>query len=568
MSRRETTHFDVAVVGSGFGGSVTALRLAEKGYRVAVLEAGRRFGPDTYARSSWNLRRFFWFPRLGMRGIQRLDLLPDLLVLSGAGVGGGSLVYANTLLEPHDTFFTDPQWGHITDWKAELTPFYRLARRMLGAVPAPADTPADAVVAAIARHFGATDHRPTTVGVFLGTPQERVPDPYFGGAGPDRSGCTECGGCMVGCRFDAKNTLDRNYLFLAERLGARVFPETQVVDIRASGSGYHLETRRPGAWVRTRRRTFGADQVVLAAGALGTTRLLLDLADRGRLPDLSERVGHVVRTNSESLLGSVARSRSVDYSRGVAITSSFHPEPSTRIEPVRYPPGSNSMGLLATIMVEGEGRGPQWWRFLRAAARHPVTFLRSLSVWRWSERSVILLVMQSIDNSLRLRTRPGRLRRRRTRLTSEPGHGRPNPRWLPVGHEAARVAAAAMEGFPVGSINESVLGIPVTAHLLGGAAIGTDPSTGVIDPYHRVFGHPGLHVADGAAISANLGSNPSLSITALAERAMAMWPNAGEPDPRPPLGEAYRRIGPVLPARPAVPHDAPAALRYDEGDES
>ncbi len=558
MSTSPSAHFDVAIVGSGFGGSVSALRLTEKGYRVAVFEAGRRFDSDDYARTSWNLRRFLWLPALGLRGIQRIDLLPEALVLSGAGVGGGSLVYANTLLEPHDAFFTDSQWGSITDWKSELRPFYARARRMLGATAAPADTPSDRVMRQVAAHFGASDDlAPTTVGVFLGAPGERVPDPYFGGIGPDRLGCTQCGGCMVGCRFDAKNTLDKNYLYLAEQAGARVVADTQVVDIQPTGDGYRITTRRPGAWLRRRRRVFDADQVVLSAGALGTTRLLLDLSDRGSLPHLSERIGHLVRTNSESILGAVARDRRVDYSQGVAITSSFHPVPDTRVEPVRYSPGSNAMGLLATILVEGEGRGPQWWRFGRAAIRHPIAFARSLSVRHWSERSIIVLVMQSIDNSIRLARRPGRVLRHRRRFVSRPGHGAPNPRWIPVGHTSARLAAQAIGGFPAGSINESLLTIPMTAHILGGAPIGRDPSTGVIDAYHRAFGHPGLHVVDGSAVSANLGSNPSLTITALAERAMSMWPNAGEADPRPPLGDGYQPVAEVPAKRRVIPPGAP-----------
>jgi cholesterol oxidase len=370
---------------------------------------------------------------------------------------------------------------------------------------------------------------------------------------------------MVGCRFNAKNTLDRNYLYLAEKGGARVFPDTLVVDIEPAAAGYRISARHPGAWIRKRRRMFTADQVVVAAGALGTTRLLLELKERNRLPGLSHRVGHLVRTNSESLVGAVAKDRSVDYSRGVAITSSFHPDSDTRIEPVRYPAGSNAMGVLSAILVAGGGRGPQWLRFLGMAARHPITFFRSLSNRHWSERTVILLVMQSIDNSIRLFRGPGRLFRKRTRLRSAPGHGRPNPRWIPVGHEAARAAAGAMNGFPQASINESLLGIPITAHVLGGAAIGAAPESGVIDPYHRVFGQPGLHVVDGGAVPANLGSNPSLTITALAERAMAMWPNTGEDDPRPPLGDPYRRVAPTSPRHPAVPAGASGALRLPDG---
>jgi cholesterol oxidase len=555
---RDGGTYDVIVIGSGFGGSVTALRLTEKGYRVAVLEAGRRFTSTTYARSSWNLRRFLWFPWLGLRGIQRIDLLSEVMVLSGAGVGGGSLVYANTLIEPQAGYYTDPQWGSITDWRDELAPHYDIAKRMLGVVPAPNDTAADGVIESLGRHFGAeTSFKAADVGVHFGRPGREESDPFFGGAGPRRAGCIECGGCMVGCRYNAKNTLDRNYLYLAEQAGAAVFPDSEVVDVRPDGGGYVVETRRPGALLFKRPRRYAAGQVVFAAGALGTTRLLLRLRDRGSLPHLSDRVGHLVRTNSEAIVGSVARTTATDYSRGVAITSSIEPAPDTRIEPVRYPAGSNSMGLLATILVPG-GKGPQAIRYLGAVLRHPIAFLRSLSVRRWSERGLVLLVMQSIDNSLRLHLKRGRFR---TRVGSAPGHGMPNPRWLPVAHEAARAAARVMGGDAAASANESILGIPLTAHILGGACIGADPATGVVDPYHRIFGHPGLHVVDGAAVSANLGSNPSLSITALAERATAMWPNRDEEDTRPPLGEPYRPVAAVPPLRPTVPDRAPAALR-------
>jgi len=550
---------DVIVIGSGFGGSVTALRLVEKGYSVIVLEAGRRFEADDFPRSSWNLRRFLWAPRLGLRGIQRISLLRDVMVLSGSGVGGGSLVYANTLIEPDDAFFTDPQWAAITDWKTELEPWYDQARRMLGVEPANAGTPADRVVARIADHFGRGEsHAPVPVGVYRGEPGRRVDDPYFGGAGPSRTGCIECGGCMVGCRYDAKNTLDRNYLHLAETHGARVISDTEAVDLIRDGEGWEVHTRRPGGLVRRRPRTYRAAQVVMAAGALGTTRLLLQLQDQGRLTGISARLGDVVRTNSEAIVGAVARDSDVDYSEGVAITSAVQVDDHTRIEPVRYPAGSNSMGLLATILVPG-GKRWQVLRFLRHAMASPIRVIRSLSVRKWARRSVIVLVMQSIDNSIRLRWGRGLLGRKKAKST--PGHGRPSPRWLPVAHEAARVAAAEMDGEPMASINESVLGIPVTAHLIGGAVIGSDPASGVIDPYHRVFGVDGLHVVDGASVPANLGSNPSLTITAMAERAMALWPNRGDPDRRPAVGTGYERIGPIAPNEPVVPVGASAALR-------
>lgn len=551
--------YDVVVVGSGFGGSVAALRLTEKGYSVGVLEAGRRYSADDFPTTSWDLRRFLWFPKLGMRGIQRLDLLGHVLVLSGAGVGGGSLVYAATLYEPHDAFYHDPRWAGMTDWRDELAPFFDQARRMLGVAEAEADTPADDVLRSIGRHFGVEDtFQPTPVGVLLSEPGVQHPDPFFGGRGPARTGCLRCGSCMTGCRHDAKNSLDRNYLHLAEQAGAVVHPEHQVVDLEEIEGGYRITTERPGAWLRRNRRVVIAREVVVAAGALGTSRLLLELAASGRLAHLSDTLGSAVRTNSEAILGATARRPSTDYSQGVAITSSIHPEPGTHIEAVRYGKGSNAMGLLATILTDGGGRIPRQLRFLANVVRHPVAFVRSLSVRRWSERTVILLVMQSADNRLRLRWRA---RRRGGRMVSDLDADARHPSYIPVANEAARVAARTMDGIAGSAVNEVLLDVPTTAHIIGGACIGPDAGSGVVDGYHRVYGHPGLHIVDGSVVPANLGVNPSLTITAMAERAMALWPNRDETDPRPAPGEPYRRIDAIRPHRPVVPAGSPGELR-------
>lgn len=551
--------YDVLIIGSGFGGSVSALRLTEKGYRVAVLEAGERYDPHDFAETNWDVRKWLWFPRLGMRGIQRMTLLSDVLVLSGAGVGGGSLGFANTLYEPHDAFYTDPQWASITDWKAELAPFFSLAKRMLGASTTPFDTPADGVIRKIAAHFGAEDtFRPTPVGVFFGEPGIEVADPFFGGAGPSRAGCVACGGCMVGCRYNAKNSLDRNYLYLAERHGAVVFPGRDVVDVGPlQEGGFAVTARRPGAWRRATHITLTAEQVIFSASSLGTTRLLFELKERGRLPHISDELGHLVRTNSEAILGASARTAEVDYSYGVAITSSIHPEPQTHIEPVRYSKGSNLMGLLGTLLTDGGGRVPRQIRFLGNILRHPIQFLRTMWVHRWAERTVILLVMQSYNNSLRVFRKRGWLG---TRLVSEQGLGTPNPTYIPIANEAARVAADLIDGVPGSLANEVLLDVPTTAHILGGAPVGADPASGVVDPYHRLFGYPGLHVIDGAAVGANLGVNPSLTITAMAERAVAAWPNRGEFDLRPELGAEYRVVEPQLARRRAID---PAVLGAD-----
>ena len=549
----EAPDYDVVVVGSGFGGSVAALRLTEKGYRVGVLEAGRRFADDEFARTSWDVRRFLWAPRLGCFGIQRIHRLPDVTVLAGAGVGGGSLVYANTLYPPDDAFYEDPQWRDVADWRAELAPHLATATRMLGVVTNPTMTPSDEVVREVAERMGvAHTFRLTPVGVFFGDgPGVRSADPFFGGAGPERTGCLECGACMTGCRYGAKNTLPKNYLWLAERAGAEVRPLTTVTAVRPVGEGWAVDTVRSGAW-RARRtaRTFTAGQVVVAAGTYGTQRLLHRMRDTGVLRDLSPRLGELTRTNSESLLGASTRHPRADYSRGVAITSSFRPEPSTHVEPVRYGPGSNLMGLLSTVLTDGGGRWPRVVTWAAELGRHPVRSMRAVWVRRWSQRTVIALVMQSLDNSLVVSGRRGLLGR--WRLTTRHGHGDPNPTWVPAGNEAVRHMADVMGGAPGGSWLD-LTGSPVTAHFLGGVTIGSDPGHGVVDGWHRVFGHPGLHVVDGSTVSANLGANPSLTITAQAERAMSFWPNRGEPDPRPELGAGYLPVPPVAAARPVAP---------------
>jgi cholesterol oxidase len=553
-------HYDVLVVGSGFGGSVTALRLTEKGYRVGVLEAGRRFRDDEFARTSWRLRKFLYAPRLGLYGIQRIHLLRDAVVLAGAGVGGGSLVYANTLYVPPREFFDDPQWAGITDWARELAPYYDQASRMLGVTDVPHRSPLDETFAEVAEDMGVGHtFRLTPVGVFFGPGAgATVPDPFFGGVGPDRTGCQECGACMTGCRHNAKNTLPKNYLGLAEAAGAVVHPMSTVSEIRQRPQGgWSVDAVRTGPLMRG-RRTFTADHVVVAAGAFSTQLLLHRLKTEGRLPLLSDRLGHTSRTNSESIVGAVSRRKDVDFTRGVAITSSFHPDERTHVESVRYGKGSNLMGLLGTVMTDGIEGTPRWRVWARTMAERPGDAVRSLSVRRWSERGAIALVMQSVDNSLTVsgvRTRLGRWK-----LTSRQGDGEPNPTWIPAGNEASRRIAERIDGFPMGQLGD-LLDAPMTAHFVGGCCIGADAEHGVIDGYHRVFGYEGLHVVDGSAVSANLGVNPSLTITAQAERAMALWPNKGEPDPRPPTGSAYAEVAPVPPLRPVVPASAPAALR-------
>ncbi|MEV4872921.1 GMC family oxidoreductase [Streptomyces syringium] len=575
--------YDVIVIGSGFGGSVSALRLTEKGYSVGVLEAGRRFTRDTLPRNSWDLRNYLWAPALGLYGIQRVHLLGNVMVLAGAGVGGGSLNYANTLYVPPKPFFDDPQWAHITDWQEELRPYYDQARRMLGVRLNPTMTPSDIHLKAAAEKMGVGDtFHLAPVGVFFGDgrdaegtagtaraePGAEVPDPYFGGAGPARRACTECGECMTGCRHGAKNSLTENYLHLAERAGAVIHPMTTVVAVtEQQGGGFRVVTVPTDQRRKARPRVLRAERVVVAAGTYGTQTLLHTMKDRGLLPRIPDRLGHLTRTNSEALVGAMTDNRryrkahgvpEVDFTRGVAITSSVHPNAHTHIEPVRYGKGSNAMGFLSVSQVPVGTRAPRAVAFAVNCVRHPVGALRSLSNRRWSERTIIGLVMQSLDNSLttyRKRSGPGK-----GLLTARQGHGAPNPKQIPEAAEAATLIAREINGFAGSNVGE-LIGTPLTAHFLGGCPIGSDATQGVIDPYHRLYGHPGISVVDGAAVSANLGVNPSLTITAQAERAMSFWPNKGEADPRPAQGSSYARVAAVEPRSPAVPKDAFGALR-------
>ncbi|MEV6943207.1 GMC family oxidoreductase [Streptomyces sp. NPDC051172] len=577
---QDTYDYDVIVVGSGFGGSVTALRLTEKGYRVGVLEAGRRFTRESLPKNSWDLRNYLWAPKLGMYGIQRIHLLGNVMVLAGAGVGGGSLNYANTLYVPPKPFFDDPQWRDITDWQEELKPYYDQAQRMLGVRLNPTMTPSDVHLKAAAERMGVGDtFHMAPVGVFFGdgkdaegkskaAPGGQVDDPYFGGAGPARKACTECGECMTGCRHGAKNTLNENYLHLAEKAGAVVHPMTTVVSITDdSQGGYAVATLPTDEKKKSRGRIFKARRVVLAAGTYGTQTLLHRMKAGRQLPYISDRLGELTRTNSEALVGAQTDDRryrkatgqpKVDFTRGVAITSSIHPDENTHIEPVRYGKGSNSMGSLSILQVpyaEGSSRVMGW---LANAARHPLLVLRSLSNRRWSEKTIIGLVMQSLDNSLTTYLKPDGVGK--GLLTARQGHGAPNPKQIRAASEGASAIAADINGFAGSNVGE-LMGTPLTAHFLGGCPIGSSRETGVIDPYHRLYGHPGISVVDGAAVSANLGVNPSLTITAQAERAMSYWPNKGEEDPRPAQGAAYERLKPVEPKAPAVPADAFGALK-------
>jgi cholesterol oxidase len=523
--------YDWLVVGSGFGGSVSALRLREKGYSVGVLECGKRFADDELPSSTWDVRRYFWAPRLGMRGIFRLSIFKDVAIVSGAGVGGGSLGYANTLYRARRRFYEDPQWDGLADWEAALAPHYDEAERMLGVVAYDEDDPADDLLREYAREIGVEDtYAKTRVGVFLDGPRgETVPDPYFGGAGPDRTACLRCGRCMVGCPYGAKNTLVKNYLWLAERAGAEVLPERMVVDVRPLGAadgseGYEVITERPGAWLRRDRRRYTARGVVVDAGPLGTNRLLATCKLHGSLHALSDRVGDLVRTNSEAILAVTLPPDAPDITSRIAITGSIYPDPDTHIETVVYGDAADSISSLYTVMVGDGTRVTRPLKLLKAAARHPLTFLKLLDPRGWSRRTIIVLVMQTVDNAIALRaTRT----RRGVRLQTEQNPDRPIPTYLPAANEFGDWLAKRTGGVAQSSLMEALANIPTTAHVLGGAVIGADPSHGVVDAHQRVFGYENLLVCDGAAVPANVGVNPSLTITAMAEHAMSHVPAAG-----------------------------------------
>ncbi len=526
---------DFVVIGSGFGGSVSAMRLSQKGYRVLVLERGRRWRDEDFPPTNWIVWKYLWLPAARCFGILQMSPLRDVIVLHGAGVGGGSLGYANVLMEPDDRLFADPGWRHLADWKTILRPFYDEARRMLGVARNPRRWPADDVLHGIAETLGqGSTFQLTDTGIFYGEPGregEEVPDPYFGGDGPARRGCLHCGGCMVGCRHNAKNTLVKNYLYFAEKWGAEVRAECDVRDIRPlpagqpDGARYEVVYRRSTAWLPSAERRVRARSVVVSAGTLGTLSLLFRCRDATRsLPAISPRLGELVRTNSEALIGSTSRDDAIDYSQGAAITSIFRPDAVTAIEPVRYPAGSDFMRFLAGPVIESGGLLARAFSAAWQILTHPIDFLRVQVLPGWARRTTILLVMQTEDNHIRVRLGRDAFTLFRRSLVSATDPEKPIPTTIPIGHHVNRLFASRTNGIPAGTINEGVLRIPMTAHILGGCTFGRDAGQGVIDLDCQVFNYPGLYVVDGSIVPANPGVNPSLTITALAEYAMSRVP--------------------------------------------
>jgi len=562
--------FDVLIVGSGFGGSVAALRAVEKGYRVGVMEAGRRWNDNDLPKNQWDLSAFMWFPAAELYGIQRLEYLDDVLVLSGAGVGGGSHVYSNTLYVPPKQFFDAPEWASITDWADELAPYYDQATRMLGAVRYPyLPTDVDRVIQQVAIDVGRGEtFNKAPVGVYFGSPGVEAEDPYFGGAGPSRTGCISCGRCNIGCGYDAKNKLTTNYLYLAERLGARVHELHEVHDlVPLEGGGFEVHTRHPG-WAqragrvgRVGRHIYTAAQVIVAAHAYGSAKLLLRMQHKGRLPGLSGQLGQRARTNSEQLLA-ITRDHEewkqdpdrVRFTPGsVSITSGVWPDPVTSIEPVSWGVGNDLFALLFTYHQHGEQQHPTA-AWIKKLAENPAKVLSLNDPRGWAERSVVMLCSQTTDTSLELSWQHGRLHSRQS--------GSPPSVHIPVVEDFVDRVAERLGGRQA-ALQFEVVNRTASAHFTGGIPIGDSSESGAVDPYQRVFGQPGLHVIDGSVMPANTGVNPSLSITALAERALSLWPNKGDADPRPPLGSGYQRVSPVMPHRPAVPIGAPGELRLD-----
>ena len=465
------------------------------------------------------MRKFLWAPLVRCFGIQAITFLRDVMILHGCGVGGGSLVYANTLLVPPDAVFDDPRWSALGDWKSNLAPHYATAKQMLGVTTAPCPTETDHMLREIAVEMdrGETYH-PTEVGVYFGEPGKTVDDPYFEGRGPTRTGCIQCGGCMVGCRHNSKNTLDKNYLYLAEQLGTRVIAETEVLDIREiHGGGYEVETRKITDWFVKRRTTYRCRGIVLSGGVLGTVPLLLKCKERGSLRRLSDRLGSYVRTNSEALVGATSRKREVDYSKGIAIASGFHPSPETHVEMVRYGKGQDMMSLLNTVLVGGGPPWPRPLRWLGQIVRHPLKFLRACNPFGWARRTGILLVMQYLPNHMSLS------RRRRwywpfsKKVDSVWDSPEKVPKYMPIANELAERLADKMDGDAGSVLGEVLFNVSSTAHILGGCPMAADASQGVIDKYGRVFGYDNFYVADGSVVPVNLSVNPSLTICALSE---------------------------------------------------
>lgn len=519
---KSTEEYDFIIIGSGFGGSVSALRLSEKGYKILVIEKGRHYKPENFPETNWNLKKWLWFPPLRFFGFFKLTLFRHITVLSGVGVGGGSLVYANTLPRPDPAFFRSGNWGGITNWEEELSPFYDIAEKMLGVDTNPRFFDADDALKEVSAKLAMKNEAvPTRVAVFFGAPDKKVQDPYFNGEGPDRTGCNFCGGCMTGCRYDAKNTLDKNYLYLAQKKGVSVLAENKVIKIQPKGNrngneGYRVTTRSTTSFMTTRKKTHQTKGIIFSGGVLGTVRLLTDLK-RTSLPDLSNHVGNFIRTNNESLILVTTKDKGKDMSKGIAIGSIVKPDSHSHLEAVRYGSGSGFWKLLGVPITYGSNALIRSGKLLIKLFTRPAGWLSIYFTKNFAKESVILLFMQHLDSVIRFRKGLFGLR---SRVSSGPAP----TAFMPYAKKIAEESGKQINGHAFVLATEAITGIPTTAHILGGAVIGRTKEEGVINSDQRVFGYVNMWVCDGSAVSANPGVNPSLTITAMTERAMSKIP--------------------------------------------
>ncbi len=515
--------YDYIIIGSGFGGSVSALRLAEKGYSVLVIEQGKRYQTEDFPKTNWNFRKFFWVPKLALYGIQAMTLLKDVFILHGTGVGGGSLVYANNLLIPPDKVFNDPRW-ESEGWKEKLTPYYKLAQKMLGANPSKVITKADQILKACAAEIGKENtFHVNDVGIYFGEENITVSDPYFDGKGPSRTGCTLCGGCMVGCRYGAKNTLDKNYLYLAEQLGVKIVSETRVIDVLPQIDNHYQLTSKKVTGLFGKKKIFHSKGVIFSGGVMGTVKLLYQCQDNGSLPNISNKLGDVIRTNSETLVGAKAKDGE-DYSKGIAITSGIYPDENTHIETVRYAKGQDAMSGFATILTGGSEKLPRQLSFLLAILKHPIQFIKSFWPFNWAEKTTVLLVMQTISNYMRFEYKRRWWRLGKKSINSNWHTDEKVPSYIPVANDFAKRFAKRVNGVAFSVLPEVLFDTSSTAHILGGCIMSDSSETGVIDFSGKIHGYNNLYVVDGSIVPANLGVNPSLTITALAEYIMDQIP--------------------------------------------
>jgi len=522
MERQDKLDYDYIIIGSGFGGSVSALRLAEKGYSVLVLEKGKWLTAEDFPKTNWNIKKWLWVPLLRFFGLFKITLFRHIAVLSGVGVGGGSLVWANTMPRPKKRFFKAESWAHLADWEKELEPFYPVALRMLGAQQNPNLQIGDKALKNLASDMGKEeDFYRTNVAVYFGEPGKTVEAPYFGGRGPKRTGCIECGGCMLGCRYNAKNTLDKNYLHLAQQERARIQAESEVIDVKPIGNnngedGYRIAYRKSTGWFSKKENSYTAGHVIFAGGVTGTIKLLLDLKESS-LPNLSETLGRGIRTNSESLIGVTTYDKSKDFSKGIAIGSILELDEYSHMEPVRYPAGSGAWRLLMSPLAWGNRVWTRIKQIIADLVLHPI---KNLKIWLtddWARRTQILLFMESLESKLRFA-------KGWFGMKSEIDEGKPPSAFVPKARELSKKYAEKVNGKPTVLLTETLAGIPTTAHILGGCCMGADSTEGVIDKNNNVFGYENMMVCDGSMISANPGVNPSLTITALTERAMSKIP--------------------------------------------